>query len=218
MRLQPLSVLALGVVILVGGLLAVGEANQRQDRPDFTGVWLLNWELSDSPRGHVPAAAGEGTRRRAPAWPGGRGGFGGPGRDGSGRPSRGDREDVEARAREDLGTREAVADLLTAPRRMTITQDARERSCFRTTMGGTCGSCRTVGSTPGSPAGPGSCGRCAGRTGPWSQRSSSNPIRKWWHEFALRLGGEQLELTTTLEPRGSQDELQLRRVYDAAGE
>ena len=38
------------------------------------------------------------------------------------------------------------------------------------------------------------------------------------HEFELRLGGEQLVVTTTLEPRGSQDELQLRRVFDAARE
>ena len=38
------------------------------------------------------------------------------------------------------------------------------------------------------------------------------------HEFALRLDGEQLVVTTTLEPRGSRNELELRRVYDTAGE
>ena len=217
MRPQPLSVLALGVVILVGGLLAVGEANERQDRPDFTGVWLLNWELSDSPRGHVLAAAGEGTRRRAPAWPGGRGGFGGPGRDGSGRPSRGDREDVEARAREDARTREAVADLLTAPRRMTITQDARE--ILLSYDDG-----RYVRLLPDGREHAGiASGARVLRKVRWKDRTLVAEVQlesdqKVVHEFALRLGGEQLELTTTLEPRGSQDELQLRRVYDAAGE
>ena len=175
-------------------------------------VWLLNWELSDNPRAQVPAGAGEDGRGRRPVGPGG--GFGGPGGAGFGRPFP---EDREASGRERSAQFQAVADLLAAPRQMTITHDARE-ILFRYDDG------RYVRLVPDAREHAGIAGgtrvtrkvRWEGDTLVAEVKLESN--QKIVHEFELRLGGEQLVVTTTLEPRGSQDELQLRRVFDAAGE
>ena len=79
MRPRLPFVLALGLLVMACGLSAAGEASGREDRPDLTGVWLLNWELSDNQRAQVPSGAGDGGRGRRPVGPGGGGGgFGGP--------------------------------------------------------------------------------------------------------------------------------------------
>ena len=222
MRPRLPFVLALGLLVMACGLSAAGEASGREDRPDLTGVWLLNWELSDNQRAQVPSGAGDGGRGRRPVGPGGGGGgFGGPGRGGFGGRSGGfggpSPDDREARGRERAAQFQAVADLLTAPRQMTITHDARE-ILFTYDDG------RYVRLVPDDREHAGLAGgirvtrkaRWEGDTLVAEIKLESN--QKIVHEFALRLDGEQLVVTTTLEPRGSRNELELRRVYDTAGE
>ena len=124
---------------------------------------------------------------------------------------------IARRARARASQFQAVADLLTAPRQMTITHDARE-ILFTYDDG------RYVRLVPDNRAHAGIAGgtrvtrkaRWEGDTLVAEIKLKSN--QKIVHEFVLRFDGEQLVVTTTLEPRGSQDELQLRRVYDDAGE
>ena len=86
------------------------------------GTWVLNDELSDDPRaGRGERADGDARRRGGrPGFGGGPGGFGGRGGRFGGRG--GDRPDPELAAR----MREAMRDLMTAARRMTIAGDAEE--------------------------------------------------------------------------------------------
>ena len=217
MRHRLPFVLSLGLFVLACGLSAAGEAGGRDGRPDLTGVWLLNWELSDNPRAQVPPGAGEEGRRRRPVGPGG-GGFGGPGFGGrSGGFGSPFPEDREASGREGAAQFQAVADLLAAPRQMTITHDARE-ILFTYDDG------RYVRLVPDAREHAGIAGGTrVTRKVRWEGDTLVAEIKlesdqKIVHEFELHLDGEQLVVTTTLEPRGSQDELQLRRVFDAAGE
>ena len=129
----------LTTVAVVGVLLGVGpgwsEASSAAWPPAqeagllLAGTWVLNDELSDDPRAVSSGPADDEARRR-----GGRPGFGG-GRDGFGRDPGGfggrggrfggrggDRPDPEQAAR----LREAMQDLMTAPRRMTIAGNAEE--------------------------------------------------------------------------------------------
>ena len=200
----------IGVAAVVLGLPGVGAGQE----PDLSGVWLLNWELSDDPNEQTPSAVGDGGRRgsrpgggfRGPGGYGGRGGW-------SGRPSDGNPPDPERMAR----AREAIADLLTAPRQMTIEQNAREIR-FAYDDG------RYVRIVPDNKEHAGIAGTTEViRKAGWKNgvlvvevRPDSGP--KVIHELELRLEGEQLVVTTTIEPRGSQDEIRLRRVYDATGE
>lgn len=98
----------------------------------LAGTWVLNDELSDDPRAGRGGRADDEARRR-----GGRPGFGG-GPDGfgrnpggfGGRGGRGGRLGGRGGGRPDpeqaAGMREAVLDLMTAPRRMTIAGNAEE--------------------------------------------------------------------------------------------
>ena len=222
MRPRLPFVLALGLLLLACRLSAAGEASGREDRPDLTGVWLLNWELSENPRAQVPSGAGDGDRRRRPVGPGsGGGGFGGPGRGGfggrSGRFGSPSPDDRDARALDRAAQFQTVADLLTAPRQMTIRHDARE-ILFTYDDG------RYVRLVPDDRVHAGIAGGTrVTRQARWEGDTLIAEIKlesnhKIVHEFALRLDGEQLVVTTTLEPRGSQDELKFRRVYAASGE
>ena len=112
---------ALGMGLLLA--LATGLAGQSGE---LGGDWRLNYDLSDDPRGHPPTADGE----RHPRRPRDRFGFQPP-YDEFGRrhgfhrrpylPEDRDEEPIPADE-----VREAFADLLTAPRRMTIEQRARD--------------------------------------------------------------------------------------------
>ena len=200
----------IGFTAIMLGLPGVGAGQE----PDLSGVWLLNWELSDDPRAQAPSGVGDGGRRggRPGGGFGGAGGFGGRG-GWPGRPDGGSRPDPERAAR----TREAFADLLTAPRQMTIEQDAREIR-FAYDDG------RYVRIVPDDREHAGIAGTSeVTRRARWENgvlvigiRLDSGP--EVLHELEVRLEGEQLIVTTTVEPRGSQDEIRLQRVYDATGE
>ena len=64
-------------IVVLGGTAGTGAA-LAADRPDFTGVWELNAELSDDPR-EVMAERMENARRGRSPGDAGRGGFGGGG-------------------------------------------------------------------------------------------------------------------------------------------
>ena len=205
-----------GAVLTALGLLAAGAHTEahRQEHPDFSGRWSLNWDLSDDPRQQAPVADVD--RERRPDGPGsggfGRGGFGG---GGFGAPPPGDREEWSDERR--TGLREALADLLTAPRRVTIAQDPREMLL-------TYDDGRYVRLVLDDREHAGlAAGVRVTRKARWEDDRLIAEVKlesnqKIVHELALRLAGDQLVLTTTLEPRGSQDGFQLRRVYDRVEE
>ena len=214
MRHRLPFVLALGLVVLACGLSAAGEARGREGRPGPHG--RLAPQLGGSATTHAPRS-----RRRGPVKTVADVGLSARAAASAARaaaasaaPSRRNRE---ASGRERSAQFQAVADLLAAPRQMTITHDARE-ILFRYDDG------RYVRLVPDAREHAGIAGgtrvtrkvRWEGDTLVAEVKLESN--QKIVHEFELRLGGEQLVVTTTLEPRGSQDELQLRRVFDAAGE
>lgn len=182
--------------------------------PDLSGRWRVDYELSDTLQGDPPTASGEGEPRRRG------GGFGAPGTYGRGgfRGGRGasqypdgerDREDSMAWRSE---MREAFADLLTAPRQMTIQQ--REREVVLTYGDG-----RAVRLVPD------------GRDHTGIAGQGVKVTRKTrWEDGALRAeismpsgprlthllqprGDAELVVTTTVDPRGDYDGLKLRRVY-----
>ena len=113
---------------LVGVLEAPSTAAGETQVAGIDGVWVLNEELSDDPRGRLGGSEGEADRGRGGGFGGrgpggsggGRGGFGG-GRGGFGGGGfGGDRPDPQEMARMREAMRRAMSDLLTAPRRMTI--------------------------------------------------------------------------------------------------
>ena len=189
------------------------------DHPvDLSGDWLFNYELSDEPQSRMPAAVGD-ARPREPSGGiggigggfGGRGGYGGrPG--GYGRPQ--DPERREAGREQMAETREAMDDLLTAPRRMTIVQSPRELVL-------TYDDGRSVRLVPDDREHAGIAGNGVEviRRTTWDEATLRAVIRldggpKVIHVLESRLDGEQLVVTTTVEPRGSFDGLEMRRVYD----
>ena len=97
-----------------------GQGNERA----LAGSWVINEDLSDDPRPQPGGREGDDERRGRggfgdPGWGpgggfGGRGGFGGGG------------GDPRQMARMRAGMQEALRDLMTAPRRMTITAGERE--------------------------------------------------------------------------------------------
>ena len=203
----------------------IGVAASSQTRPNLTGVWLLNYESSDDPHAQVPAGVGEDQRGLGRYGGGGDGFGGGFGGGGFGRSrfpggGRGTRDDYQRRdgltAEQVDALRVAIRDQLTAPRRMTIAHETHRgvvhvrRRPLHTDRPGRTG-------TRGhrwQPAGNAE-GRLEGRGPRRGGQVRDRP--KVMHELELRRGGEQLVFTTVLEPRGSQDEVRLRRVYDASG-
>ena len=109
------------VVILISGVLGDGRVLSHDlTRPESSpasleGVWVLNADLSDEPRARLEGVGDDRGRGRGRGAAGRRGsGPGGRGRAGGRPPTR------EELARLRQGIQEAVRDLMTAPRRMTI--------------------------------------------------------------------------------------------------
>ena len=168
---------------------------------DLSGTWLLNYELSDDPRGNPVAVGDDGRRGRG-------GGFGG--RNGRA----GDGIDPEKLRKRMSGVREAFADLLTAPRRMTIVQ--QESESVLTYDDG-----RLVRLIPDGREHAGIAGQGIKviRKTSWDAGALRAEIRiesgpKLIHVLEPRLHGKQLVATTTVEPHGDNDGLELRRIYD----
>ena len=198
--------------------LSIGATGiEGQTYPDLSGVWVLNYELSDDPRRQVPLEVGERPRSRGPTG-GGFGGFGGGGFGAGGGGWNGDdRRRIGPSIEEIDALRAAVADQLTAPRQMTITQDRRE-ILFSYDDG------RYVRIVPDGKehAGIADTSRVM-RKVHWQGQVLFAEVKfqtnqKIFHQLELRHDGEQLVLITILEARGAQDEVRLRRVYDLAGE
>ena len=113
--LTVVVVLALGGVCGDARVLSSDVAQPESSAASLEGIWMLNTDLSDEPRARLEGVGddrgqgrGRGAAGRRGSRPGGRGRAGG-------RPP--DREEL-ARLRQ--GLQEAVRDLMTAPRRMTI--------------------------------------------------------------------------------------------------
>jgi len=113
--LTVVVVLALGGVFGDARVLSSDVAQPESSTASLEGIWMLNADLSDEPRARLEGVGddrgqgrGRGAAGRRGSRPGGRGRAGG-------RPP--DREEL-ARLRQ--GLQEAVRDLMTAPRRMTI--------------------------------------------------------------------------------------------------
>ena len=193
--------------------LATGLAGQSGE---LGGDWRLNYDLSDDPRGHPPTADGE----RHPRRPRDRFGFQPP-YDEFGRrhgfhrrpylPEDRDEEPIPADE-----VREAFADLLTAPRRMTIEQRARD-ILLRYDDG------RVVRLVADDRDHAGLAGRGVRitRKARWDGPALRAEIRlqsvpRLTHVLETHLDGERLVVTTTVEPRGRYDGLEVRRVYDRA--
>ena len=117
-----------GVLCALAGILVLVlpiNATQAGQRPvAFLGTWVLNAELSDDLRPRPPEMSGSGRDRRGRG-----GGFGAPGGGGfggrrggfGGRAGDGNRPAPEDIAERRTGIQEAVRDLMSVPRRMTIT-------------------------------------------------------------------------------------------------
>ena len=113
--LTVVVILALGGVCGDARVLSSDVAQPESSAASLEGIWMLNTDLSDEPRARLEGVGddrgqgrGRGAAGRRGSRPGGRGRAGG-------RPP--DREEL-ARLRQ--GLQEAVRDLMTAPRRMTI--------------------------------------------------------------------------------------------------
>ena len=185
---------------------------------DLSGRWRVDYELSDTLQGDPPTASGDGDRRRRG---GGFGGFGTPGtygrggfrggRGASGRPDA-ERERGDNRTlRSDM--RAAFADLLTAPRRMTIVQ--REREVVLTYDDGRAVRLVPDGREHAGIAGP---GVTITRKTRWDNGALRAELRmpsgpRLTHLLQTRLRGAELVVTTTVDPRDDYDGLELRRVY-----
>lgn len=119
MKLRSLAIGAVAVVVLGGAsdaAVAAPAATAAVQDPERTldGSWVVNEDLSDELRPRPPRRDGDDERR-------GRGGSGRPGRRGGGFGG-----DPEQAARMRASLQEAIRDLLTAPRRMTIVTDPDE--------------------------------------------------------------------------------------------
>lgn len=201
---------AVGLGLLLA--FATGLAGQSAD---LGGDWRLNYDLSDDPRGHPPTADGE----RHPRRPRDRFGFQPPYDEFGRRHGRYRRPYLEEREEDPLAAddvREAFADLLTAPRRMTIVQRARD-IVLRYDDG------RVVRLVPDDRdhaglAGPGvRITRKARWDGPALRAEIRLPsVPRLTHVIETQLDGERLVVTTQVEPRGRYDGLEVRRVYDRA--
>ena len=189
-----------------------GDQMLAQSTPDLGGDWILNYELSDEPRKQVPAEVGEAPRGRGPTG-GGFGGFGGGGFGSGGGRNSSDRRGEGPSVQDIDEFRRAVGDQLTAPRRMTIVQGERE-ILFTYDDG------RYVRIVPDGKEHAGIAGRSqVTRKVRWQGQALFAEVKfetdqKIFHQLELRHDGEQLVVVTILEPRGAQDEVRLRRIYD----
>ena len=205
-----------GPALLLLSLLLAAPIGLDGQSADLAGDWSLDYDLSDDPRGHPPTADGE----RHPRRPGDRFGFEppydefgrryGPYR----RPYLPEEQDDDPLQADDV--REAFADLLTAPRRMTIVRRARD-VVLRYDDG------RTVRFVPDDRdhAGLAGPGVRITRRARWDGAALRVEIRlpavpRLTHVLRIDHGGERLVVTTTVEPRGRYDGLEVRRVYDRA--
>lgn len=201
--------------VLVGILLAAPAALDGRTA-DLPGDWRLNYELSDDPSGHPPTADGE----RHPRRPRDQFGFQPPydefgrRRDSYRRPYLSADQDEDRVPGPDV--REAFADLLTAPRRMTIVQRARD-IVLRYDDG------RVVRLVPDDRDHAGLAGRGVRitRKTRWDGAALRAEIRlesvpRVTHVLETQLEGQRLVVTTHVEPRGRYDGLEVRRVYDRA--
>ena len=125
-----LSIFSFLTVFAVG--LSAGVTQVDEHQPVLLGIWVLNTELSDDPRPRPDMATTNGEQGRRGRRGGfgvgggfggstGRGGFGGRGRRGGFGGSGGiNRPDPENMAKRRAAMQDAIRDLMTAPRRMTI--------------------------------------------------------------------------------------------------
>lgn len=127
------AIAAIALSVVLGGVGALAAATNRTQASErlqnIAGIWVLNTDLSDDPRPQLAGrerddsdrpglGGGFGGRRRGPGGGfGGRPGFGG---DRGGFGGGGDRPDPTDLARMRQGMQEAIRELTTAPRRMTI--------------------------------------------------------------------------------------------------
>ena len=124
MTLRSLAIGAVAVVVLGGAsdtavaAPAATGAVQHHERT-LDGSWIVNEDLSDDLRPRPPRRDGDDERRD-------RGSFGRPGRGRFGGRGGGFGGDPERAARMRANLQEALRDLLTAPRRMTIVTDPDE--------------------------------------------------------------------------------------------
>ena len=196
----------------------------------LAGSWVLNDELSDDPRGRVGERDDDRARRPGGrgGFGGGTGGFGGPGgfggrgpggfggRGGFGGGRDGERPDPERMA----GMREAMRDLLSAARRMTIAGDRSE--VVLTYDNG-----RVVRLIPDGREHAGIAGTSAQvkRTTQWNGETLEAEIElQARRKFTVRQtyevqddpdGGRQLIVTSRVEGGRRGGDRELRRVYDA---
>ena len=124
MTLRSLAIGTVAAVVLGGAsdaAVAAAAATGAVQDPERTldGSWVVNEDLSDELRPRPPRRDGDDERR-------GRGGFGRPGRGGFGGRGGGFGGDPEQAARMRANLQEALRDLLTAPRRMTIVTEPDE--------------------------------------------------------------------------------------------
>ena len=214
-RRPPTSRTRRRTLALLGSLLAA-PAGLGGQSADLAGDWRLNYDLSDDPRGHPPRADGE----RHPRRPAERFGFEPPYDEFGRRRDRYRRpygpEDRDADRLPGNEVREAFADLLTAPRRMTIVQRARD-IVLRYDDG------RAVRLVPDDRDHAGLAGRGVRitRRARWDGASLRAEIRlesvpRVTHLLEPQPGGERLVVTTQVEARGPYDGLEVRRVYDRA--
>lgn len=205
-----------GLTAAVLGLLLAAAVGLAGQSAELAGDWRLNYDLSDDPRGHPPTADGE----RHPRRPRDRFGFEPPYDEFGRRYGRYRRPYLPEETDEDPlqadNVREALADLLTAPRRMTIVPRARD-IVLRYDDG------RTVRFVPDDRDHAGLAGRGVRitRRARWDGAALRAEIRlpsvpRLTHMFEIELDGERLIVTTTVEPRGPYDGLEVRRVYDRA--
>lgn len=128
--MRRFTIAAVAGVALGGFAVLSAESRPAQDAAlALAGSWVINDELSDEPRARPGELGGTDSRRRGDpggfgSGPGGFGGIGG----GGGRFGRrgGERPDPAEMARMREAMQEAMGDLMTAARRMTIAGDADE--------------------------------------------------------------------------------------------
>ena len=201
--------------VLTGlALLLAAAAGLAGQSAELAGDWRLNYDLSDDPRGHPPTADGE----RHPRRPRDQFGFEPPHDEFGRRYGRYRRPYLPEETDEDPlladNVREAFADLLTAPRRMTIVRRGRD-IVLRYDDG------RAVRFVPDDRdhAGLAGPGVRIKRRARWEGTARRADIRlpsvpRLTHVFETDHDGERLVVTTTVEARGPYDGLEVRRVYD----